>query len=100
MSLDHAVSRAIMKARLLECALHSDDNWSITIGDTTVKANRAVLDDRVVFSALFGERPVGDIQTLDHAGVSLSARRISVPDLDRFIVDWELLIREEDAVAA
>lgn len=92
MLLDHAVSRAIKAAHLLERALHSAGTWTITIGTQTVPANRTVLSDRIVFSALFPEAPDGDVRTLDHDGVSLCAHPFSGVDFAPFIVDWELVI--------
>ena len=99
MSLDHAVSRAIMKARLMERALHSTGTWTITVGSQTMPANRTVLDDRIVFSALFPEAPDGDVQILGHGEVCLSAAPFSKPDFAPFIVDWELTVAGDPVTA-
>jgi hypothetical protein len=97
MSLDLAVARVIMRARVLEHALHaSSAEWNITVGDTVVSANRTVLNDRIVFSALFPEQPDGDFQTLSHNGVPMTVRPFTDPGFAPFIVDWALVLPEED----
>lgn len=94
MSLEHAVSRAVMKARLVERALHSDGEWTIQIDGTTATANRTILDDRIVFSALFTEPVRSVYQWLNHDGVPLSVQSFAAPDFAPFIVDWELSVQE------
>lgn len=99
MSLDLAVARVIMTARLMEHALHAPTaDWEIAVGDTVVSANRTVLDDRVVFSALFPEQPDGDLQTLSHSGVPMIVRPFTYPGFAPFIVEWALVLPEEDPV--
>lgn len=100
MSLDLAVARVITRARVMEHALHaSNAEWSITVGDTTVSANRTVLDDRVVFSALFPDQPTGTAQTLSHNGLPMMVRPFIDPGFAPLIVDWALVLPKEDSVA-
>jgi hypothetical protein len=95
MNLELAVSRAVLRARLAETALHSDEGWTISAGDVTVRANRAILDDRVVFSALISEPVTDGLQILSHNGVAMSVRPFSAPDFCPMIVDWEIVVAEE-----
>lgn len=99
MSLELAVSRAVLRARLAEHALHSDFGWTITVGESTVPANRTVLDDRIVFSAMFVEEPTGDVQVISHEGVPLSVRPFTAPGFWPFIIDWSVSVSEEPVAA-
>jgi hypothetical protein len=99
MSLELAISRAVLRARLMETALHSPESWTITVGDLAVPANRTVLDDRVVFSAMFTETPIDPVQVLVHDGVPLSVRPFVAPDFAPFIVDWTIGIADVSIVA-
>lgn len=98
MSLDLAVSRAVMRARLLETALHSSGTWTITVGGVTVPANRHVLDDRIVFSAMFTEIPDGDLQLLSCDGQELALRPFRHPPFTPFVMEWSIVVREQDSV--
>lgn len=99
MTLEHAVARAVFRARLMEHALHSGKDWSITVGDITVPANRTVLADRIVFSAQFSTIPSGDVQELDHEGIPVSGQPFVAPDFAPFIIDWTLSIVEAPIAA-
>lgn len=100
MSLDLAVARVIMRARVLEHALHaSTADWEIAVGDTVVSANRTILDDRVIFSALFPEQPVGTSQTLSCNGIPMMVRPFIDPGFAPLIIDWALVLSKEDSVA-
>lgn len=80
----------------MEHALHaSNAEWGITIGDTVVSANRTVLDDRVVFSALLPEQPDGDLQTLTCNGIPMMVRPFTDPGFTPCILDWALTLAEE-----
>jgi hypothetical protein len=99
MSLEHAVSRAVMRARLMERALHSAGDWMISVGDVVMPANRTILDDRIVFSAMFTEKTTDAVQMLVHDDVPLSVRPFTAPDFAPFIVDWTISVADVPAVA-
>lgn len=99
-SLEHAVSRAILRARLMELALHSSGRWTISVGSHTVPATRTILSDRISFTAQFIGVPDGDVQVLDHDGIPIFGRSFSAPDFAPFTIEWEFAVKDEPAVAA
>lgn len=56
-SLDIAVSSAIMRLHALERALHDDGPWEMEFAGVRVPANRFVFNDRVQFCATFPPMP-------------------------------------------
>lgn len=103
MSLDLAVSRAVMKLRLMEHALHGNASWEMRFANTTAKANKTVFDDRVVFSATFLKKGWNlshetNLELLYGKQV-VSVRRCTLPDYEPFIVDWAVAIDDAQIAA-
>ena len=94
MSLDLAVSRAIMRLRLLERAVHDDGPWEIRVGDQVLQAVRIVFDDRVVFSVHFSSIPTQPMLELLCAGELVSVRPVEHPGYAPFILDWEIALTD------
>lgn len=57
MLLDLAAAQAVVRARLLERAVHDPGPWAIRIGEVTVEAVRIRTPRRVAFVAHFDELP-------------------------------------------
>lgn len=49
--LEQAVSSTLYRLTLLEKALHSTDQWSLSVGAERVPAERILTDDGVIFRA-------------------------------------------------
>lgn len=98
MSLDLAVSRAVVQMRALERAVHDAGPWEIDIAGVRSPASRLVLDDRVDFEADFpAQQDQEGSAVLLCAGEFVSARALELPE-GPFTLDWSLTLNETTAV--
>jgi hypothetical protein len=99
--LEHAVSSVLYRLTLLEKALHSSEPWFLSVGATRVRAERAVVDDGVVFRARFAGHCATDVPmvSLWCADELMGARALSTTDARTIDVEWAIRIGAE-AIAA
>lgn len=103
MSMDLALSRAIMLVHILEKAVHDQGFWTMELSGVTVAAQRVIDGNRVIFSAEFPEMWIID----DASPLSLycdgdlvlsrEAGFISSSSGHPFMAEWVFSIPEEVA---
>lgn len=105
MSLELAVSQALMKTRALERALHDSGPWRIELdgarAHVIMTASRQVTPSSVVFTIGLAARGMGIcVATLHCRNDPVLVREIDLSDVTdpNIAVDWEL--RLSDAVTA
>lgn len=59
--LEQAVSSALYRLTLLEKALHSTEDWSLSVGAERVLTERIVTDTGVTFRAVFSAHAADDV---------------------------------------
>lgn len=100
--LEAAVSSALYRLTLLEKALHSPEPWYLSVGAERVRAQRAVVTDGVVFSAVFPNQAGRDVPLISlwHGDELSGTRPFAPPGHDDAYSGVEWSIRLGEAVAA